>query len=169
MWARWQGMQQRSAHGLSRLEFAVAMAVVGVLIAVALPRMDGARVAARQVRLQSLMATAQSSAMLFHLRCEAQAATAGADPRCEQVTLEGQNIAGVHGWPAANANGIAEALKLWGPVADIDWQPDRLDGVPALRATLTPTKVAGTCEFIYAQAASPGAAPRIELTDASCP
>jgi type II secretory pathway pseudopilin PulG len=169
MQARWHGMHQRPASGLSRLEFAVAMVVVGVLIAVALPRMDGARVAARQVRLKSLMATAQSSATLFRLRCETQAATAAANPGCDQVTLKGQNIAGVHGWPAANAHGIAAALKLWGPVADIDWRPDRLDGVPALRASLTPTKVAGTCEFIYAQAASPGAAPRIELTDASCP
>lgn len=157
-----------STRGLSRYEFAMAAAVVGVLIAVALPRMDEARVAARQVRLKSLLATAHSSAMLFHLRCEAQAGPADA-PGCAQATLEGRPIAGVHGWPAANTEGIVAALNLWGPAADIDWRPDRIDGVPALRARLTPTTVAGACEFIYAQAASPGAAPRIELMDASCP
>ena len=151
-------------RGLSRFEFAFAVVVVGVLIAVALPRMDEARVAARQVRLKSLMATAHSSAMLFHLRCET-----GDMPGCDSVPLQGRAIAGVNGWPAANAEGIVTALNLWGPVADIDWRPDRIDGVPALRARLTPTTVAGACEFIYAQAASPGAAPRIELIDASCP
>jgi type II secretory pathway pseudopilin PulG len=153
-----------STRGLSRFEFAFAVVIVGVLIAAALPRMDEARVAARQVRLKSLLATAHSSAMLFHLRCEA-----GDTPGCEQVPLQGRVIAGVNGWPAANTQGIVTALNLWGPAADIDWRPDRIDGVPALRARLTPTTVAGACEFIYAQAASPGAAPRIELIDASCP
>lgn len=153
-----------SPRGLTRFEFAVAAAIVGVLIAMALPRMDETRVAARQVRLKSLMATAQSSAMLFHLRCEA-----GDSPGCNPVELKGKNIAGTHGWPTASADGIAAALNLWGPTADIDWRPERIDGVPALRARLTPTTVAGACEFIYAQAASPGAGPRIELIDASCP
>jgi hypothetical protein len=74
----------------------------------------------------------------------------------------------VHGWPAASADGIAKALNLSGPTADIDWQLERIEGVPALRARLKPIGVVGTCEFIYAQAASPGAVPRIELIDASC-
>lgn len=153
-----------STRGLSRFEFAFAVVIVGVLIAAALPRMDEARVAARQVRLKSLLATAHSSAMLFHLRCET-----GDTPSCDQVPLQGRVISGVNGWPAANTEGIVTALNLWGSAADIDWRPDRIDGVPALRARLTPTTVAGACEFIYAQAASPGAAPRIELIDASCP
>lgn len=155
-------MHTLRARGLTRFEFAVCMAIVGVLIAIALPRMDGARVAARQVRLKSLLATAQSSAMLFNLRCQGQAA-------CDTLVLEGRQVAGVHGWPAASEAGIVTALKPWGPVADIDWRPERVNGVPALRARLTPTAVAGACEFIYAQAAAAGEAPRIELIDASCP
>jgi type II secretory pathway pseudopilin PulG len=158
----WPAPSASLARGLSRLEFAVVVAVVGVLVAVALPRMDGARVAARQVRLKSLLATTQSSATLFNLRCQAQ-------PACDTLLVEGQKVAGVHGWPAASEAGIVTALKPWGSVADIDWRPERVNGVPALRASLTPTTAAGTCEFIYAQAASPGAAPRIELIDASCP
>ncbi|WP_374562674.1 hypothetical protein [Ideonella sp.] len=157
-------------RGLSRLEFAVAVVLVGVLIAVALPRLASSRVAARQVRLKMLMATTQATANLFHLRCESQPpAPGGLDPACGELPLQGQKVVGIHGWPAASADGIAVAVNSWGDTADIDWRPDRIDGVPALRARLKPTAVAGECEFIYAQAASPGAAPRIELIDATCP
>jgi len=149
--------------GLTRLEFAIAVAVVGVLVALALPRLAAPLVAARQVRLQMLLATAQSTASLFHGQCELQAGL------CERLPLQGRPVAGVFGWPAASADGIVAALKVWGDTADIDWQPESTDGVPALRGRLKTASDAGTCEFIYAQAPSPGAAPRIALVGASCP
>lgn len=155
--------------GLSRVEFGVATALVGVLLTIALTRLPGPRVAARQTRLQNLFAATGAIATVFHGRCVAQGARSGvADLSCAELTLDGQMVAGVHGWPAASAAGIATALKLHGPTADIGWQPDWIDGVPAMRARLNSAGVAGTCEFIYAQAPSPGAAPRIELIDASC-
>ena len=152
-------------HGLSRFEFAIAAAVIGVLIALALPRLAAPLVAARQVRLKMLMAATRTTASLFNVRCSARGA---GNPGCEQLELDGLMVAGVHGWPAASADGIATALNLSGAVTDIDWQPERIEGVPALRARLKPIGVVGACEFIYAQAASPGAVPRIELIDASC-
>jgi len=155
-------------RGLSLFEFAVAMLLIGVLIAVALPRLADSRVAARQVRLKTLMATTQATANLFRLRCESQPPASG-DSACNELVMSSQKVAGIHGWPAASADGIAIAVNSWGQTADIDWQPDRIDGVPALRVSLKPTAVAGACEFIYAQAASPGAVPRIELIDATCP
>lgn len=156
-------------RGLSRFEFAVAVVLVGVLMALALPRLADSRVAARQVRLKMLMSTTQATANLFRLRCEAMPLPLGGEPRCDHVLFAGQKVVGIHGWPAASADGIAVAVNSWGETADIDWQPDRIEGVPALRARLKPTEIAGACEFIYAQAASPGAAPRIELIDATCP
>ncbi|HJV69179.1 hypothetical protein [Ideonella sp.] len=149
--------------GLTRLEFAIAVVVIGVLVALALPRLAAPLVAARQVRLKMLLATAQSTASLFHGQCEVRSGP------CERLPLRGRPVAGVFGWPAANADGIAAALKVWGGTDDIAWQPESLDGVPALRARLEPSSDAGTCEFIYAQAPSPGAAPRIALVGASCP
>jgi hypothetical protein len=149
--------------GLTKVDFAVAVAVIGVLIALALPRLAVPIVAARQVRLKMLVATARNTAALFHGRCQASGGES-----CQRLKLDGLEVSGIHGWPAASADGIATALNLGGPVTDIDWQPERIEGVPALRARLKPIGVVGTCEFIYAQAASPGAAPRIELIDASC-
>ena len=146
----------------SRLQAAAVL----VLVAVALPRLAETRSAARQVRMKTLLATTQATASLFHLRCQTLAP--GNAPACASVPLQGQEIAGIHGWPAANAQGIVNALKLWGDIADIQWQSERIDGVPALRAHLKPIAVAGACEFIYAQAASLGAAPRMELIDATC-
>src|SRR5262249_13446154 len=125
------------------------------------------RTAARQVRLKMLLATAQSSASLFHGRCEIALGRGEADP-CAKLAFEGRMVAGVHGWPAASADGIATALKSWGDTSDIEWQSEQIDGAPALRARLKPVAAAGTCEFIYAQAVSPGAVPRIALVDASC-
>ncbi len=156
------------SRGLSRFEALVAVSIVGVLLAVALPRLAAPVVAARQLRLKMLVATAQSAALLFHLRCETAAGASSAATACGRLMLEGQPVAGVHGWPAASADGIAKALNLGTEVTDIDWRPERIEGVPALRARLRPSGVVGACEFIYAQAASPGAAPRIELIDASC-
>jgi type II secretory pathway pseudopilin PulG len=157
-------------RGVSKFEAAVAIAIVGVLLAVLLHRLASTQAAFRQVRLKTLMATTQATANLFRLRCEARAsAPAGGTPDCRELLIEGRKVVGVHGWPAASADGIAAAVNSWGPTADIDWRPDWIDGQPALRVSLKPIEVAGTCEFIYAQAPSPGAGPRIELIDASCP
>jgi type II secretory pathway pseudopilin PulG len=156
-------------RGISKFEAAVAIAIVGVLLAVLLQRLASAQVAFRQVRLKTLMATTQATANLFRLRCDAQASLPGGSPDCRELLIQGQKVVGVHGWPAASADGIAVAVKSWGETADIDWRPDRIDGQPALRVSLKPIDVAGTCEFIYAQAPSPGAGPRIELIDAACP
>jgi type II secretory pathway pseudopilin PulG len=154
--------------GLTRLEFAVSLAIIGVLVAVALPRLQAPRIAARQVRLKMLLATARSSASLFHGRCEIERSR-DAGNGCTQLAIEGQAVAGVNYWPSATPEGIVAALNRWSQAPDIDWQSERIDGVPALRARLRPVAAAGTCEFIYAQAASPGAAPRIALVAASCP
>lgn len=151
-------------HGVSRFEFAIVVALVGLLLTVALTYMQGPRSAARQTRLQMLLDATRASAVLFHGRCEVQP-----QDSCDQLMLSGVLVEGVHAWPAATPQGIAMALKLAGSTADIRWQPEQIDGVPALRAHLGPAGTAGACEFIYAQAASPGAAPRIELIDASCP
>jgi type II secretory pathway pseudopilin PulG len=163
-------MRKRPARssGLTRLEAAVALAIVGVLISVALPRLQATRVAARQVRLKMLLATAQSSASLFHGRCEIERSLSVVND-CARVAIEGKPVAGVNYWPSATPDGLPTALNRWTETPDIHWQSERIDGVPALRARLKPMAAAGTCEFIYAQAASPGAAPRIELVDASCP
>ena len=158
----------RSPSGLTRLDFALVVVLAGVLVAVALPRWQATRVEARSVRLKMLMATTQATASLFHGRCGHLRA---AEPQtsCERLPLQGATVAGIHGWPTAEPGGIVAALKPWDALADIEWQSDQVDGVPALRARLKPASAAGTCEFIYAQAASPGATPRIALVDASCP
>jgi hypothetical protein len=156
-----------SSSGLTRLEAAVALAIVCTLIAVALPRLQAPRVAARQLRLKMLMATARSSASLFHARCEIERSNNAAYD-CTQLALEGQAVSGVNYWPSATPEGIVAALNRWSDAPDIDWQSERIDGVPALRARLKPVAAAGSCEFIYAQAASPGADPRIALVDATC-
>lgn len=155
----------RRSRGLTLFEFAIAVSVIGVLIAVALPRLAAPLVSARQVRLKMLLAATQTTAGLFNIRC---AALGTADPSCPLLKLDELEVAGVNGWPAARIDGIATALNLSGDTSDIDWQPERIEGVPALRARLKPIGVVGACEFIYAQAAAPGAVPRIELIDASC-
>ena len=151
--------------GLSLFELAVVVSIIGVLAAVFLSRVNAARVAARELQLQMLRDTVQTQATLFHLRCEMTASP----QRCDRVAMGPVDIEGANGWPAATDHGIVTALKSVEEVTDIEWRPDRLNGVPAMRARLRPAGRAGTCEFIYAQAASPGAAPRIELVDPTCP
>lgn len=160
--------QPSCSSGLTRLEAAVALAIVGVLVSIALPRLAAPRVAAQQVRLKMLMATAQTAAGLFHGRCQIERSR-GTDEPCSSLVVEGSKVSGVNYWPSATAAGIVAALNRWTDTPDMDWLPDRVDGVPALRARLKPVAAAGTCEFLYVQAASPGADPRIVLVDATCP
>jgi hypothetical protein len=154
-------------RGVSRLEVMLCLMVVGVLVALLLPRLAELNDAAKGTRLAAAMGAARAGANAFHARCEA--ALAATPPRdCTLLTLDGVPVAGVHGWPKASADGIARAAAL--PLAGAD----RLNafslraadhqGAPALFIGLGNR----SCEFVYVQAKSLGDVPRVDIVDASC-
>lgn len=153
--------------GVSRLEVLLCLIVIAVLLSFLLDRLGALAVATRPARLQAAVSAVRAAATIFHARCETvRTGDAGGD--CALVVLDGRPVAGAHGWPAARADGIAEAAGL--PQAD----GQRLDGwrlragerggVPALFIGLS----GPGCEFVYVQAAGPDSFPLVDIVDASC-
>jgi hypothetical protein len=160
-----QGCRRR-VRGASRLEFAMAVVVIGVLIGLLVPRLMEMHGAARPARLQATAAAVRAAAAVFHGRCEALRAHGEAD--CTAVEIDGRQVAGADAWPAASAEGIVRAAAL--PVTAeagteaFVLRPAQVDGLPALRIALP----APHCEFVYVQADGPGGVPRVDIVDASC-
>jgi len=160
-----QGCRRR-ARGASRLEFVLAVIVIGVLIGLLLPRLLEVHGAARPTRLQAAAAAVRTAAAVFHGRCQALQAHQMAD--CSSIEIEGRAVSGANGWPAATPEGIAQAAAL--PVRAepgneaFVLQATRVHGVPALRIALP----APHCEFFYVQAEGPDGVPEVDIVDTSC-
>ncbi|MCK6422077.1 MAG: hypothetical protein L6Q73_14385 [Aquabacterium sp.] len=151
-------------RGLTRLEFALAVVVVGALAALLLVRLGELHQASRPARVQAAAAAVRAAASLFHSRCLLERSRIGTDTRadpCDMLELDGTAVRGVHGWPAAQADGIARAAALPlqpGPGRDpFVLTALRHGDTPALRIALPGTH----CGFVYAQAASAQAEPEV--------
>ena len=153
-------------RGLTRLEFALAVVVVGALAALLLVRLGELQQASRPARLQAAAAAVRAAASLFHSRCLLERSRIGPDTRadpCDMLALNGVAVRGVHGWPAAQADGIARAAALplqpgTGREPFVLTPLQRAD-MPALRIALP----GAHCEFVYVQAASAQAEPEVQL------
>ena len=159
--------QRHRPHGLSRLEFLIALSVVAVLMSVLLSRLSELPGLSRPARLQATMAQVRAAAQLFHARCAALRQQR-ADETCETVTVDGVVLQGAQGWPAATAQGIARAASLPSP-GRVRFDALRLrtgerHGRPALFVALAERG----CEFSYVQASSPDTSPEVDVVDASC-
>jgi hypothetical protein len=156
-----------SAAGVSRLELLLCLTVVAVLIALLLPRLAELGGATRAARLRAAVAQVRAAANVFHARCEALRSSDSAND-CALVALDGVPVAGVNGWPAPSAAGIARAasLPLGGDArsAGFTAQPRVRDGTQALALRL----LRPDCEFLYVQAKSRDDSPEVDIVDASC-
>jgi hypothetical protein len=143
---------RRSRRGISRLEIVSCLIVVCILMTLLLQRMSTLRASADAARLRASVDSVQLAATLFHVRCE----TSGGG-ECASLAFEGHGVQGVHGWPAATRGGIGLAASL---PPDFTLRPDGR----AMRIALG----RGHCEFLYAEAASLGASPVVDIVDVSC-
>jgi hypothetical protein len=138
-------------RGVSRLEIVLSLIVICVLMSLMLHRLAALGAPTRAVRLQTTAAAVQAAAALFHVRCQAS----GGD--CAELTLDGRTVRGVNAWPAASREGIARAAAI---ASDFTLLPQGR----ALRIALP----GGHCEFLYAEATSPGDSPVVDIVDATC-
>jgi hypothetical protein len=153
------------------MEFALAVVVVGTLVALLLARLGELQQASRPVRVQAGAAAVRAAASLFHSRCLLERSRIGTDTRadpCDMLEMDGVAVRGVHGWPAAQADGIARAAALRlqpGPGHEpFVLTPLRHGDTPALRIALP----GAHCEFIYVQAASAQAEPELPWLHDRC-
>ena len=157
---------RRTAQGFTLIELIVVITILGILAAIAFPRLINAQVDARTAKAQALYGSIRSAAALAKARCELDlsgtvagtcTATAGT------ANMDGTAVDMVNRYPAATDTGILAAAQI----------DDTNDGVtiggavPLLTVTINGATTAANCRISYT-AASAGAAPTISLDASDC-
>ncbi len=144
--------------GFTLIELVVVITILGILAAFAVPRFASLEGQARLAATQSLAGSLRSGAALAHAVW-----LANGNPAAASVTMEGQTVTMVNGYPSVAATGIQRTL--------VEFTGFAVSTPVAGTRRFTKTSPSGapvaTCFVDYIAPAAPNQAPQITVTPAA--
>lgn len=154
-------MSKDRQAGFTLIELVIVILILGILSAVALPRFLDLGVDARRAKAEGLYGSVRSAAQIVR----AGALVRGQTGATGSITMEGQTVNTVYGYPAAT---IANVLLASG----IDATNDKVTTAlvagtpPQVTITVNNATVAANCRITYTEAtASAAATVTLDATD----
>jgi len=155
---------KRCIRGFTLIELVVTLSVIAILAALALPRYIALQTQARAAKAQAVYGGIKSAAALAHAQALATNTVTNGPA---SITMEGQSVDLIHGYPTANGTGIMAAMQI-----DLASDQVTLNGGGAgAGATLRIDMNGGTppeCSVFYTAPAAANTAPVFNIDTIQC-
>ena len=150
--------------GFTLIELVVTLSVVAILAAMALPRYIALQSHARVAKAQAIFGGVRSAAALAHALV---LATNTVTSDAATISMEGQEVNVINGYPTADANGIITATQM-NPIADDITLSGGGPGAGDLMTIEINGGTAGACTVTYQASAAANTSPTIASSTVGC-